>query len=111
MENVSFQEFKEKTEEKEGIVLLGCGGDLKKWFNGVGEVLYKEKILTIEEFPKDMTIIFPESYVLKTTGGRIDLALVVNFDKVDYGKIVMWRLRFGDCSWISDYKVNYESHF
>jgi hypothetical protein len=24
--------------------------------------------------------------------------------------LVAWRLRFGDCSWISDYRVNYRDH-
>ena len=31
----------EKT-ENEGLVFYGCGGDLKNWVNGIGEVLLEE---------------------------------------------------------------------
>jgi hypothetical protein len=29
--------------------------------------------------------------------------------KHNIGKMAMWRLRFGDCSWVSDYIINYAS--
>jgi len=45
---------------------------------------------------------------LTTSGGRVDLAFVFQEKtKIDMGKLAMWRLRFGDCSWITDYQINY----
>ncbi len=103
-ETLMFTEFLEKTERKEGIVLLGAGGDPYEWIYGVHDILYKNEIAVsgIEE-------VFSEAFILTTSGGRTDIALVfAENNKLDLGKLAMWRLRFGDCSWISDYKVNYE---
>jgi len=45
---------------------------------------------------------------LKTSGGRTDLVLMFNNgDALNVGKLAMWRLRYGDASWVSDYIVNY----
>lgn len=107
MENIKFDEFKEKVRgQKEGIVLLGCGGDLNEWTNGVTNVLYEEGISRLNKLDE----VFPEIYILKTTGGRTDIAMIFNSDYLSMGKMAMWRLRFGDCSWISDYIVNYADH-
>ena len=39
--------------------------------------------------------------------GRIDL--VMEFPEViDVGRLAIWRLKFGDCGWWSDYINNYE---
>jgi hypothetical protein len=27
------------------------------------------------------------------------------------GKMAMWRIKFGDCSWLSDYIHNYKNQF
>ncbi len=103
METTSFGDFKENVADNEGIVLLGAGGDLNCWLNGVAKSLSEEGIAETSN-PDEL---FTERYFMKTTGGRTDLALVVDFSKVDSGKMAMWRLRFGDCSWIKDYIVNY----
>ena len=99
---MKFGEFKELNNE--GIVLLGCGGDLQEWINGIGNLFNEEKITTSAN-PKD---IFINAIELTTTGGRTDLALLFNNDyEFNMGKMAMWRLSFGDCSWVSDYIVNY----
>ena len=93
---------------EEGIVLLGAGGKLSDWINGVFAMWQKEGI-TKANTPAD---VFADALVLKTTGGRTDLALVFKPGAdLEIGKMAMWRLKFGDCSWISDYVVNYaEQH-
>lgn len=104
--NSTFADFKTNTYKKEGIVLLGCGGDLNEWTEGVSNCLKKEKII------QDTDNAWSNIYKLETTGGRIDLAMVFNNNSnsnINIGKLAIWRLRFGDCSWISDYKDNYAS--
>lgn len=105
--NVSYIDFLKKTLKEEGIVLLGTGGDLNNWLTGVSKILCEEGIAP-SSIPEDL---FESAYLLETTGGRHDLALSFKSDsKLDPGKMAMWRLRFGNCSWISDYKVNYANH-
>ena len=101
VQDSTFQVVKEVQDE--GLVMLGAGGDSQEWIDGVSGILVGEGIAT-PEFE------FKEAYLLKTTGGRTDL--VLTFDgNVDVGRLAMWRLRFGDCSWLSDYVVNYsEQH-
>lgn len=88
----------------EGLVLLGCGGDLNEWINGVTEILVEEKIIKSTN-PLDT---FDKPFYVRTTGGRTDLVLPFKKRaKINISKLAMWRLRFGDASWISDYKHNY----
>lgn len=106
IQELDFEEFKNCTSKKEGLVLLGCGGSLDEWRDGVVELLKKEQ--HIKRGFED----FSNFYKLTTTGGRIDLAMVFdNNADMNIGSMALWRLRFGDCSWISDYKDNYEHHF
>lgn len=105
----SFTKLQELAQDNtEGIVLLGAGGPLNDWINGVFGI-WKDEGMTKATSPSD---VFADAMVLKTTGGRTDLALVFKDGAdLDMGKLAMWRLRFGDCSWISDYVVNYaEQH-
>ena len=86
----------------EGLVLLGAGGSPDEWIRGVSQLLNDEKIAKSGD-PKDL---WYGAFELKTSGGRTDLALVFK-PGLDMGRLAMWRLRFGDASWISDYLVNY----
>jgi hypothetical protein len=92
----------------EGLVFLGAGGNHDEWVRGITGLL-KDEGVSSSKNPKDA---FMGAYRLETTGGRIDLALVFNSKKdvLNIGKLAMWRLRFGECSWISDYVVNYADH-
>jgi len=102
IETVPFKKFKAETDNKEGIVCLGCGGELSQWVDGVTKVLNDEVIAT--GTPDQL---WDKVYKMETSGGRVDLAFVMsNTAQFNGGKMAMWRLRFGDCSWISDYKTN-----
>jgi len=95
--------FNDIDPNKEGIVLLGAGGDLREWINGVTDMLNKEGM--VQGSPNDL---WAGAYALTTQGGRTDLVLPFKpGSKINIGKLAMWRLRFGDCSWISDYVENY----
>ena len=108
VELTSFAKFKRDVSKKEGIVCLGAGGDLNEWVEGVTKILNDEGIAT--GTPDQ---IWNNIYKLETSGGRVDLAFVSNNCLKDFavGKMAMWRLKFGNCSWISDYLVNYAKHF
>jgi len=114
IEKKSYEEFRELTVNEEGLVLLGCGGNLEEWVNGVSQVLLQNKCADTKE-PEEL---FSNFIHLTTSGGRNDLALVFKKDApihigimVHIGIMAIWRLSFGNCSWISDYVVNYASHF
>jgi hypothetical protein len=96
MEEITFNQL-----SNEGLVFLGCGGDINQWTSGIQDAL-----------PNDAKDLFDQPRKLITSGGRIDL--VYPFKNNGNVRIpmslVMWRLSFGDCSWISDYKVNYQGH-
>lgn len=103
VKEVDFSTFRKAVNDKEGVVMLGAGGDPEQWINGVVEMWNEEGI-----YDGHANDAFEEVYKLTTSGGRTDLALVFNpAAKLNISKMAMWRLRFGDCSWISDYIVNY----
>lgn len=109
VEDIHFLDFRDNVRDKEGIVLLGAGGDPQEWIDGVTKILNEEDIVkgTSEE-------LWGKANLLTTTGGRTDIALTFNHNngpKFNMGKMAMWRLKFGDCSWISDYLVNYSNQF
>jgi hypothetical protein len=90
----------------EGIIFLGAGGELNDWVKGINDLWNKEKLGSglIEDKMQGL-------YFVKTTGGRMDLVMIFKTkSKLDIGKLAMWRLAFGDASWLSDYVVNYKSH-
>jgi len=98
--NITYSFLSEIARSKEGLVLLGAGGDLNEWINGVSELL-KDEGIALPNFA------FTEAHKIDIIGGRIDLLLTFDFATVDVGKLAMWRIRFGDCSWLSDYIPNY----
>jgi len=113
IKKIGFKEFRGMVnkDKLEGLVLLGAGGNLDEWIDGVSGALVKEGIAT-----GTSEQLWGGYYLLKTTGGRIDLVLMFpgssprpkkSGGKIDMGKMAMWRLRFGDASWVSDYIVNY----
>ena len=104
----------------DGIVCIGTGGDLQSWVDGVkGEI----KKLAKDNGDKDTDFnIFQEPFSVVTSGGRIDLVFPFKKDAFStqnsgnlrynnlLGKIAVWRIQFGDCTWISDYIINYINH-
>jgi len=92
----------------EGIVFLGAGGKLNQWVKGINDLWNKEKIGKGLIEDKMMGL-----YVINTTGGyglgsRTDLVMIFKTkSQLNIGKLAMWRLKFGDATWLSDYVVNY----
>lgn len=103
---MKFNQFKNKMLESksEGIVLLGAGGSLDQWIDGLTSALCEEGVTVSRNVKHN----FSEFIKLTTSGGRIDLVMVFKEKAdIDLGKLAMWRLHYGNCSWISDYIVNY----
>lgn len=91
---------------KEGLILMGCGGDLQEWLDGINDMLTNENILlngskfeSCSAFQmKDLTcLLFPFEGV-----------------ELDAGKLAMWRLaswqQFGG-TWLSDFVPNHLGGF
>lgn len=99
MKTIKFKQLKKY--KNEGLVLMGCGGSLNEWVEGVQEILKDENIATSSDFD--------EAVSLETSGGRVDILLpFAEKNKIKIGALAMWRLKFGDASWLSDYTVNYK---
>lgn len=105
VETMAFTDFRTKHGEDLGLVILGAGEPLQQWVDGISELLVKEGIVK-------GTPVF--SKAMKLTGnvmgdeGRTDLVLIFNTDaKINIGTLAIWRLRFGNASWIDDFIANY----
>ena len=89
-----------KMNDKEGLILQGCGGDLQEWADGINSALIDSEILRHTAFEK--------MYVFENEGHT---NIMFPFDDVelDVGKLAMWRLQtheqFGG-TWLSDYVPN-----
>lgn len=87
--------------EKEGLVLLGCGGDLQEWVDGINEMLTKDGILLNNTKFTDC-----QSFT------HNDLTcLLFPFENValDIGKFAIWRLKTYESfagTWLSDFVPN-----
>ena len=88
--------------DEEGIVFQGCGGEVEEWIDGVNEMLTEAGIL------KDGTRL--EDVTKFEHDGLTNLLFKFGKDdKIDMGKLAMWRLQthaqFGG-TWLSDYVPN-----
>lgn len=86
-------------EGKEAFICMGVDKP-DEWIRGITHTLHENGCLALSAE-------FKEVYTWETTGGRRELAFMF-VPELHIGKLSMWRLRFGDCSWLSDYVVNYE---
>lgn len=86
---------------KEGLILQGCGGDLKEWVDGINDMLTTADILLNGTNFEDVSTF---QY------GELT-CLLYPFDgvKLDFGKLAIWRLQthedFGG-TWLSDFISN-----
>ena len=100
IKNISLHELR-KMNDSEGLVIQGCGGDLKEWLDGINEMLTERGILQNRSR-------FEKAY---TFNNEKLTCLLLLFDgvKLDIGKLAMWRLEtrenFGS-TWLSDYVPN-----
>ena len=88
--------------KQEGIIFQGCGGEMDEWVNGVNEILTEAGILLENTRLEDVSKFEHD--------GLTNLLFKFNEnDKIDMGKLAMWRLgthaTFGG-TWLSDYVPN-----
>ena len=90
-----------KMHDREGLVLQGCGGDLKEWVDGINQMLEQEGILPKGKRLDDVAVFQNE--------GMTNLLFFFGEEKLDMGKLAAWRLKtryhFGS-TWMSDYVDN-----
>ena len=88
-------------EGKDGLILQGCGGDLKEWVDGINEMFTEAGILKDGSKFEDVSTF---QY------GELTCLLYPFEDvKLDIGKLAVWRLQthadFGG-TWLSDFVPN-----
>ena len=88
----------------EGLVLQGCGGELKEWIDGINGLFKRSGILLEDsEFKED------DCYTFKN-GDLTCLLFPFSDDiSIDLGKMAMWRLQTHQDlggTWFSDYVDN-----
>ena len=88
-------------ESKEGLILMGCGGDLQEWVDGINEMFTESEILKGGSRFEDVSAFQYDGMT----------CLLYPFEGVnlDIGKLAMWRLQthenFGG-TWLSDFVPN-----
>lgn len=90
-----------KMSNKEGLILQGCGGDLKEWLDGINKMLTEEEILLNGTK-------FSNIYCFKN-GELTNLLFPFENVKLNIGKLAIWRLYTHDqfaAKWLSDYVPN-----
>ena len=99
---VADAQFLKTMHDEEGIVFQGCGGEVIDWINGVNEMLTDAGILKEGTRLEDVT-------KFEHDGLTNLLFKFKKEDKIDIGKLAMWRLQthsqFGG-TWLSDYVPN-----
>lgn len=88
--------------DKEGLVIMGCGGDLSEWLDGINDTLAKAEILQNGSR-------FREAYSFEYKGLTCMLFLFEEMD-LNMGKLAMWRLNTHEAyggTWLSDFVPNY----
>ena len=86
---------------QEGLILQGCGGDLREWLDGTNGQLAEAGIL-LDGNKFEMVSVFQHD-------GQTNLLFPFEGVKLDMGKLAMWRIQtheqFGG-TWLSDYVPN-----
>ena len=93
-------------EDKEGLILQGCGGDPKEWVDGINQMLTEEGIL-LEGTEFTEVSVFEH-------GGLSCILYPFEGTALDIGKLAVWRIQtreiFGG-AWLSDYVPNHLGGF
>ena len=101
MINVIKAEDLRKMNDKEGLILQGCGGEPKEWLEGINDFLTKEEILRNESRFENCSVFSKDGLT----------CILFPFDSVDIDmeKLAVWRIlthgKFGG-AWLSDYVDN-----
>ncbi len=86
---------------KEGLILQGCGGEIKEWMDGINKMLTDKGIL-LDDTKFEHVSVFQNDGVTY---------ILYPFEEVhlDIGKLAMWRLQSYTAfagTWLSDYVDN-----
>ena len=97
IKNITANDLK-KMNNKEGLILQGCGGEVKEWVDGINDILTENGIL-LDDTKFDDVSVFQNDGVT---------CILYPFDNVhlDVGKLSMWRLQSYTAfagTWLSDY--------
>ncbi len=100
VKEISIDELR-RMNDKEGLVLQGCGGDLQEWLDGINDLLTTEGVLLNGSK-------FDTIYSFQV-GDHTDLLFPFDNVELNVGKLAMWRLQtqntfFG--KWLSDLVPN-----
>ena len=100
IKNITTNDLK-KMNNKEGLILQGCGGEVKEWVDGINDILTENGIL-LDDTKFDDVSVFQNDGVT---------CILYPFDNVhlDVGKLSMWRLQSYTAfagTWLSDYVDN-----
>ena len=100
IKNITANDLK-KMNNKEGLILQGCGGEVKEWVDGINDMLTENGIL-LDDTKFDDVSVFQNDGVT---------CILYPFDNVhlDVGKLSMWRLQSYTAfagTWLSDYVDN-----
>ncbi len=90
-----------KLHGREGLIIQGCGGDLKEWVYGIHQLLEQERIIPKGTRLKDVAMF--------RNGKVTNLLFFFGDEKVDIRKLAVWRLKTHDQfagTWLSDYVNN-----
>ena len=104
IQNITVEDLR-RMEDKEGLVLQGCGGDPGEWVQGINDLLAQEGIL-LEGTAFTHVSVFQNE-------GLTCLLFPFEDVKLDIGKLAMWRLQTHDTfggTWLSDYIDNRLGH-
>lgn len=100
IKTISIEELR-TMKNKEGLILQGCGGELKEWVDGINDMLTQAGIL-----PDGSRFYNCMSF---ENEGLTCLLFPFEGVKLDVGKLAIWRLsthdNFGG-TWLSDYVPN-----
>ena len=90
-----------RMEDREGLILQGCGGDLQEWVDGINGMLTQAGILKNGSRFENASVF--------QTGDVTNLLYDFEGVELDIGRLAMWRLQthgqFGG-TWLSDYVPN-----
>jgi len=97
----------------EGLVLLGCGRQLKNGIHGISNELYEAGVTTNNK-PTDL---WKKIYKVNNKNKRIDLIFLFNDDFSHFfnlSKLIIWRIKKEELIWFSDYirefAIDYEEY-
>ena len=105
MKQISTDDLR-RMEGREGLVLQGCGGDLREWVDGINGLLTEEGILQNGSRLTDVSVFQHD--------GLTNLLFPFEGVELDMSKLAVWRIgthdRFGG-TWLSDYVPNHLGGF